>query len=59
MQAEDALEIAEAANRARGSGAGRTVWDMADNFKVGLTEVSWEMLETVKHKPIVILRSKR
>lgn len=59
MQAEDALEIAEAANRARGSGAGRTVWDMADNFKVGLTEVSWEMLEIVKHKPIVILRSKR
>ncbi len=59
MQAEDALEIAEAANRARGCGAGRTVWDMADNFKVGLTEVSWEMLETVKHKPIVILRSKR
>jgi F420-0:gamma-glutamyl ligase-like protein len=59
VQVEDALEIAESANRARGSGAGRTVWDMADNFKVGLTEVSWEMLETVKHKPIVILRSKR
>jgi F420-0:gamma-glutamyl ligase-like protein len=59
IPAEKALEIAEVANRARGFGAGRTVWDMAIKFKVGLTEVSWEMLETVKHKPIVIVRSKR
>jgi F420-0:gamma-glutamyl ligase-like protein len=59
ISAEKALEIAEVANRARGFGAGRTVWDMAEKFKVELTEVSWEMLETVKHKPIVIVRSKR
>jgi len=59
ISAEKALEIAEAANRARGFGAGRTVGDMAAKFKVGLNEVSWEMLETVKHKPIVIVRSKR
>lgn len=59
ISAEKALEIAEVANRARGFGAGRTVWDMAEKFKVELTEVSWEMLETVKHKPIVNVRSKR
>jgi F420-0:gamma-glutamyl ligase-like protein len=59
VHVEDALEIAEAANRTRGSGAGRTVWDMADRFKVDLADVSWEMLQTVKHKPIVILRSRR
>ena len=59
MQAEEALEIAEVANRVRGSGAGRTVWDMAERFTVDLTGVSWEMLETVKHKPIVIVKSKR
>jgi F420-0:gamma-glutamyl ligase-like protein len=59
ISAEKALEVAEVANRARGFGAGRTVWDMAEKFKVELTEVSWEMLETVKHKPIVIVRSKR
>jgi F420-0:gamma-glutamyl ligase-like protein len=59
ISAEKALEIAEVANRARGFGAGRTVWDMAEKFKVELTEVSWEMLETAKHKPIVIVRSKR
>ena len=56
---EDALEIAEIANRVRGFGAGRTVWDMADAFGVSLTGVTWEMLDTVRHKPIVILRSKR
>jgi len=59
LPAERALEIAEAANRARGFGAGRTVWDMAGKFNVDLTHVSWEMLETVRHKPIFILRSKR
>jgi len=59
ISAEKALEIGEVANRARGFGAGRTVWDMAEKFRVELTEVRWEMLETVKHKPIVIVRSKR
>lgn len=55
---EKALEIAEIANRARGFGAGRTVWDMAEKFKVDLANVSWNMLDTVKHKPIVIIREK-
>jgi F420-0:gamma-glutamyl ligase-like protein len=59
ISAEEALEIANIANHARGFGAGRTVWDMAERFKVKLNEVSWEMLETVKHKPIIIVRSKR
>ncbi len=56
---EEALKIANIANRVRGFGSGKTVWDMAEKFKVGLTGVSWEMLETVKHKPIVIVRKSR
>jgi F420-0:gamma-glutamyl ligase-like protein len=59
MSAEAALRVAEVANRARGFGAGGTVWDMAEMFKVSLADVSWEMLETVRHKPIVIVRKKR
>lgn len=59
ISAEVALRVAEVANRARGFGAGRTVWDMAEMFKVSLVDVSWEMLETVRHKPIVIVRKKR
>jgi len=52
---EEAIEIAEIANRSRGSGAGRTVWDMAKTFRVPLTGVTWEMLDKVKHQPIVIV----
>jgi len=56
ISAEEALTIAENANRVRGYGAGRTVWEMAEKFKVDLAEVSWEMLEKIEHKPIVIVR---
>jgi len=56
IEVTEALEIAEIANRSRGFGAGRTVWDMAEKFNVSLTGVSWEMLDKVEHKPIVILR---
>ncbi len=53
---EKALEIAKIANRSRGSGAGRTVWDMAKTFRVPLTGVTWEMLDKVEHQPIVIVK---
>jgi len=53
---EEALEIAQTANISRGFGAGRTVWDMAKTFRVPLTGVTWEMLDKVKHQPIVIVK---
>jgi len=59
ISVEEALTISNIANRVRGFGSGKTVWDMVEKFKVGLTGVSWEMLETVKHKPIVIVRKSR
>jgi F420-0:gamma-glutamyl ligase-like protein len=55
---EEALEIAETANRSRGFGAGRTIWNMAKTFRVPLTGVTWEMLDKVKHQPIVIIKSR-
>jgi F420-0:gamma-glutamyl ligase-like protein len=55
---EEALEIAKIANRTRGTGAGRTVWDMAKTFNVNLTGITWKMLDSVKHRPIVIIRPK-
>jgi F420-0:gamma-glutamyl ligase-like protein len=59
INVEETLKIANIANRVRGFGSGKTVWDMVEKFKVGLTGVSWEMLETVKHKPVVIVRKSR
>lgn len=53
---EEALKIANIADKARGSGSGATVWDMAARFKVEASGVTWNMLETIKHKPIVIVR---
>ena len=56
LQAEEALTIANVADRARGPGSGATVWDMAARFKVAATGVTWSMLAQIKHKPIVIVR---
>ncbi|MCX8149935.1 MAG: coenzyme F420-0:L-glutamate ligase [Candidatus Bathyarchaeota archaeon] len=56
LDAETALTIANVADRARGPGAGATVWDMAARFNVSPTEVSWNMLSEINHKPIVIVR---
>jgi F420-0:gamma-glutamyl ligase-like protein len=53
---EEALNLAHLAHNARGYGAGRTPWDMAERFGVNLTEVSWKMLCSIKHYPIVIVR---
>jgi F420-0:gamma-glutamyl ligase-like protein len=56
LSTKEALEIAKIANRTRGTGAGRTVWDMAKTFNVKLTGVTWNMLQSVEHRPIVIIR---
>jgi len=57
MGIEEALKVAELADRARGFGAGRTIWSMAETFNVSLTSVSWKMLEETEHRPIVVVRS--
>lgn len=56
LSAGEALTITNIADRARGPGSGATVWDMAARFKVAVDGVSWEMLDTVGHKPLVIVR---
>lgn len=56
LTTEEAINLARIANRTRGSGAGKTVWDMAKTFDVSLTDVTWKMLDNVKHRPIVIIR---
>jgi len=56
VNVEEALNVAELANRFRGHGAGRTVWEMAERFGVPPDKVSWRMIESVEHRPIVIIR---
>ena len=56
LSASEALKITNIADKARGPGSGATVWDMAARFKVEVNDVTWEMLEAIRHKPIVIVR---
>lgn len=56
LSAGEALTITNIADRARGPGSGATVWDMAARFRVEVDGVSWEMLDAVGHKPLVIVR---
>lgn len=56
LTVEEALAVANAADRARGFGAGRTVWDMVRRFHVGFIDVTWGMLDGVEHYPIVIVK---
>lgn len=56
LSVEEALVVADLADRARGFGAGRTVWDMARRFHVGFADVTWGMLDQVEHYPIVLVR---
>ncbi len=56
MNVDEALRVAAVSNKIRGSGAGKTIWDVAQRFNVGVSGVSWEMLDGVPHYPIVIVR---
>jgi F420-0:gamma-glutamyl ligase-like protein len=59
LEASEALKITNIADKVRGSGSGATVWDMAARFKVEIDQVNWDMLATINHKPIVIVRKTR
>ena len=58
LSAGEALTITNIADRARGPGSGATVWDMASRFHVAIDRVTWEMLDSVPHKPVVVVRKK-
>ncbi|RLI05362.1 hypothetical protein DRO26_02400 [Candidatus Bathyarchaeota archaeon] len=54
---EEVLTIAEIADRVRGYGSGRTVFEMAEYFKAPVDRVTWEMLEKIRHYPVVVVRT--
>ncbi len=56
LTVDEILDIADFADKVRGSGAGPTAWEIAERFGVGPDEVTWKMLLSVKHKPIVVVR---
>ncbi|MDQ1280235.1 MAG: hypothetical protein QG670_1498 [Thermoproteota archaeon] len=57
LDVNEALHYAEIAHHARGYGAGRTIWNAADKFRVRYDKITWEMLDSFEHFPIVLIRS--
>ncbi len=53
------LNVARAAESARGWGSGRDVFEMARTFHAEPDRVTWEMLGRIKHYPVVIVRIQR
>jgi len=56
LSVNEALRIANIADKARGTGSGTTVWKMASRFGVAVTGVTWNMLSAIRHTPIVLVR---
>ncbi|MDR0797775.1 MAG: coenzyme F420-0:L-glutamate ligase [Nitrososphaerota archaeon] len=52
----EVLKISNIADKVRGVGSGATVWDMASRFHVQINGVTWDMLDQIAHKPLVIVR---
>ncbi|MBD3206763.1 hypothetical protein GF319_10540 [Candidatus Bathyarchaeota archaeon] len=50
------LWLAHLFHKLSGGGAGRTVWSMAEKMETSLTEITYEMLESVSHQPITLIR---
>ncbi len=56
LSLRELLELSLIADKARGHGAGRNVWEMAERFGTSLTGVTWDMLEKIPHYPVVVAR---
>jgi F420-0:gamma-glutamyl ligase-like protein len=56
LNPDRALWLARLHHRLCGRGAGRTVWSMSKEMETSLTGITWEMLESVRHYPITLVR---
>jgi F420-0:gamma-glutamyl ligase-like protein len=50
------LWLTQLFHKLSGGGAGRTVWSMAEKMETEITGITYEMLESVPHFPITIIR---
>ena len=56
IEPDKALWYARLFHKQCGGGAGRTAWSMSQKMDTSLTGVTWEMLESVDHYPLTIIR---
>lgn len=56
LDVTELLIVTELADRARGFGIGRTVYEVEKKLKIKATEVTWEILNSFPHYPIVVVK---
>ena len=53
---EELLIVSELADRARGPGAGRTLFEVERRLGIRASEVTWEALDSLPHHPVVVVK---
>ncbi|MFH0850259.1 MAG: coenzyme F420-0:L-glutamate ligase [Candidatus Bathyarchaeota archaeon] len=56
LNPDRALWLARLHHRLCGRGAGRTVWSMSREMETSLTGVTWQMMDSVRHYPVTVVR---
>lgn len=59
LDATELLIVAELADRARGFGIGRTVYEIEKKLRIRATEVTWDILDSFPHYPVVVIKKVR
>jgi len=56
---DELLIVSELADRARGPGAGRTLFEVEKKLGLKATEITWETLNSLPHYPVVVVKKVR
>ncbi len=56
LDVNELLIVSELADRARGYGAGRTLYEVEKTFGVKASEVTWDILNSIPHYPVVVVK---
>ena len=56
VDVRELLVVSELADRARGFGAGRNVFEVEEILGVKATDVSWSHLDSIPHYPVVVVK---
>ncbi|MEM4575872.1 MAG: coenzyme F420-0:L-glutamate ligase [Candidatus Nezhaarchaeales archaeon] len=59
LDVTELLIVAELADRARGFGIGRTIYDIEKKLKIKATEITWDILDLFPHYPVVVVKKVR
>lgn len=56
MDVDELLVVSELADRARGFGVGRTVYEVEKKLGVKTSEITWSLLDSFPHYPVVVVK---